>query len=38
MKKHPKQCVTRHGDGSRCKNVRMKPSIYCAQHQPVKKA
>jgi hypothetical protein len=37
MKNHPKRCVMRNGDGKRCEEKRLKPSIYCMMHQPEKK-
>jgi hypothetical protein len=37
MKNHPKRCVTRYADGKRCEGKRLKPSIYCAEHQAGKK-
>jgi len=32
MKNHPKRCVYRFADGSRCTVSRFKPGLYCMHH------
>ena len=37
MKKKIKRCAYRHVDGGRCHKPPMKPTLYCKEHQTIRK-